>query len=60
MINLEEHIVEIDGKQYIPYHIAVQAVHKISENTKEVDNAINIIKDPMKNLSNLNIDNEND
>jgi hypothetical protein len=42
MINLEEHIVEIEGKKFIPYDIAVKALNnittnKISESEKKLE-----------------------
>ena len=43
MINLNEHIVEIDGKEYVPLTIAQAAVAETYNDTK-FDDAMDMIK----------------
>jgi len=40
MINLSNHIVEIDGKNYVPYEIAVEAVTAVQADADKVDKAM--------------------
>ena len=40
MINLEEHIVEIDGVKYIPYNVAVKATEAVQADAVKVDQAM--------------------
>ena len=52
MIKLNEHIVEIEGKQYIPAEIAVQAVSEALIANEDLKNAFkdinNTINDALK------------
>tara|TARA_R100000027_G_C2230714_1_gene89027 strand:+ start:348 stop:500 length:153 start_codon:yes stop_codon:yes gene_type:complete len=49
MIKLNEHIVEIEGKQYVPAEIAVQAVVEALTAAKNLSDAVGNIN---TNLSN--------
>lgn len=40
MINLEEHIVEIDGVKYIPYDVAIKATEEVQADAVKVDQAM--------------------
>ena len=52
MIKLNEHIVEIEGKQYVPAEIAVQAVSEALIANEDLKNAFkdmnNTINDALK------------
>jgi hypothetical protein len=49
MIKLNEHIVEIEGKQYIPADIAVQAVLEAIGARNDLQNAFNEIINSVEN-----------
>jgi len=62
MINLSEHIVEIDGKQYVPYETAVQALvqsssDKMRESMEDFQDKINEV---VKTFNNIKLDNIDD
>lgn len=49
MTKLEDHVVEIEGKQYVPYDIAQIVMY---ENTlKELEKTQGLIKDAFKDLN---------
>ena len=58
MININDHVVEIDGIKYVPYDIAIKAVNNIY--TSEVDTKIDDLHvklvESIKNISNINLD----
>jgi hypothetical protein len=58
MINLSEHIVEIDGKQYVPYHIAVEALNNvvIEQQDETLNDLQSKFNDAIQNLKNINLD----
>ena len=50
MINLEEHIIEIEGKKYVPLDIA-QTAQKEGFNTSQLDEAMKLIKTSIKDIN---------
>ena len=50
MTKLEDHIVEIDGKQYVPYDIAQIVMYEST--LSELEKAQVLIKDAFKDLNN--------
>ena len=42
-INLEDHIVEVEGKKYVPFEIA-QAAVAVAYNDNKLDEAMSLIK----------------
>jgi hypothetical protein len=58
MININDHVVEIDGIKYVPYDIAIKAVNNIY--TSEVDTKIDDLHvklvESIKNISNIKLD----
>ena len=50
MINLEEHIIEIEGKKYIPLDIA-QTAQSEGFNTSQLDEAMKLIKTSIKDIN---------
>ena len=58
MINLSEHIVEIDGKQYVPYHTAVEALNSvvIEQQDETLNDLQSKFNDAIQNLKNINLD----
>ena len=59
MTKLEDHIVEIDGKQYVPYDIAQIVMYEST--LSELEKAQVLIKDAFKDLNNTlsDIDEQN-
>lgn len=54
MINLDEHIIEFDGKKYIPYEIAIKAYAEREEyekNQAKFDAAMKLIETSVQDLS---------
>ena len=51
MIKLEEHIVEIDGTEYVPVDIAKAAV-AVAYNDNKLDEAMNMIKQSVNEINN--------
>ena len=51
MINLEDHIVEVNGVKMVPYDIAVQAVGSSTVNIAE---AMNLIQTSLQQFSDIN------
>ena len=56
MININDHVVEIEGKQYVPFDIAVKAVNNVLESTKTIDDLHVKLAESLKHLSNLKLD----
>jgi len=58
MINLSEHIVEIDGKQYVPYHIAVEALNNIviEQQDETLNDLQQQLSETFNKLKNINLD----
>jgi len=50
MINLEEHIIEIEGKKYVPLDIA-QTAQSEGFNTSQLDEAMKLIKTSIKDIN---------
>ena len=50
MINLEEHIIEIEGIKYVPLHIA-QTAQSEGFNTSQIDEAMKLIKTSIKDIN---------
>lgn len=55
MININEHIVEIEGKKYIPYDIALKAINNVyidgvEKPVTEVENKMNSIINSLNNI----------
>jgi len=50
MTKLEDHIVEIEGKQYVPYEIAQIVMYEST--LSELEKAQVLIKDAFKDLNN--------
>tara|TARA_B100002019_G_C20992037_1_gene461030 strand:+ start:116 stop:298 length:183 start_codon:yes stop_codon:yes gene_type:complete len=50
MINLEEHIIEIEGKKYVPLDIA-QTAQTEGFNTSQLDEAMKLIKTSIKDIN---------
>jgi len=57
MINLTEHIVEIEGKKYVPFDIAVKALNNsYSDNLDKIGELqVKLVKS-IKNISNIDLD----
>ena len=51
MIKLEEHIVNIEGKEYVPVDIARAAV-AVAYNDNKLDEAMNMIKQSVEDINN--------
>jgi len=54
MVNLEDHIVVIEGKKYVPYELAVEAYtqkHEYEENQAKFDAAMKLIETSVQDLS---------
>ena len=51
MINLEEHIVEIDGKKYIPYDNVVNMLNE-AYNTPKLDDAFDNLNKAINDINN--------
>tara|TARA_R100001591_G_scaffold19761_1_gene27589 strand:- start:1109 stop:1285 length:177 start_codon:yes stop_codon:yes gene_type:complete len=54
--SLAEYIVEIDGKQYVPYNKAVEAI--MQSVSREVKEAMDEVSSGMKDINNLLKDND--
>jgi|TARA_R100001509_G_scaffold161329_1_gene130397 hypothetical protein len=54
--SLAEYIVEIDGKQYVPYSKAVEAI--MQSVSREVREALDEVSSGMKDVNNLLEDND--
>jgi len=54
--SLAEYIVEIDGKQYVPYSKAVEAI--MQSVSREVKEALNDVSSGMKDVNSLLEDND--
>ena len=54
--SLAEYIVEIDGKQYVPYSKAVEAI--MQSVSREVKEAMDEVSSGMKDINNLLKDND--
>ena len=50
MINLDDHIIEIDGEKYVPFNVAQAAVAETYSQNK-LDEAIELINKAMTDLS---------
>jgi hypothetical protein len=58
MININEHVEEINGKKYVPYDIALKALNNIyidgvERQVSEVENEMNNL---ISKLNNINLD----
>ena len=58
MININDHVEEINGKKYIPYDIALKALNNIyidgvEKQVSEVENEMDKL---IKKLNNINLD----
>ncbi len=51
MIKLEDHIVEVDGKEYVPVDIAKAAI-AVAYNDSKLDEAMNLIKESVQDINN--------
>ena len=51
MIILTNHIVEIDGKRYVPYEIAQAAVAESTDAFDKIEQAFTSINESIKNIS---------
>ena len=58
MTKLEDHVVEIEGKKYVPYDIAQIALYEGM--VSELTNAKSMIQDAFKDLNNALIQEEDD
>ena len=57
MTNLEKHIEVINGKQYIPFEIALKAIGEIYEGLEEVTNLIDkSAKDITNTINDIEVD----
>ena len=55
MINLNEHIVEIEGKEYVPLSIAITAIEQASNlqaYQAKLDEAMKMMNDAFKGINN--------
>ena len=50
MINLRDHIIEIEGKKFVPLEIAEAAV-AVSYNDTKLDDAMDMIKQAVKDMN---------
>jgi len=55
MININEHVVEIEGTKYVPYDIALKAINniyidKIEKPVSEVENEMNNLINKLNNI----------
>ena len=58
MININEHVVEIEGTKYVPFDIALKAINNIyidgvEKQVSEVENEMNNL---ISKLNNINLD----
>ena len=51
MIKLEDHIVEVDGIEYVPVNIAKAAI-AVAYNDNKLDEAMNLIKESVQEINN--------
>ena len=51
MINIEDHIVEIEGKEYVPADIAIEAVIQAVNAEKNLVSALSEFKSALKDLN---------
>ena len=58
MTKLDDHVVEIEGKKYVPYDIAQIALYEGM--VSELTNAKSMIQDAFKDLNNALIQEEDD
>mgnify|MGYP006201379639 CR=1 FL=1 len=58
MIDLEKHVVEFEGKKYVPFDIAIKAINNIY--TEEVDEKLELLQNKLvesiKNISSIKLD----
>ena len=50
MINLRDHIIEIEGKKFVPLEIAEAAI-AVSYNDTKLDDAMDMIKQAVKDMN---------
>jgi hypothetical protein len=55
MININEHVVEIEGTKYVPYDIALKAINNIyidgvEKQVSEVENEMNNLISKLNNI----------
>ena len=55
MININEHVVEIEGTKYVPYDIALKAINNIyidgvEKQVSEVENEMNNLINKLNNI----------
>ena len=61
MINLSEHIVEIEGVKYVPYEVAVEATVAVQADANKVDKAMQDLHSSLTQIQGLiNTEIEND
>lgn len=53
MINLSKHIVEIDGKKYVPYEIAVEATTAVQADADKIDKAMQDLHTNLMSISGI-------
>ena len=51
MIKLEDHIVEVDGTEYVPIDIAKAAI-AVAYNDNKLDEAMNLIRQSIEEINN--------
>ncbi len=51
MIKLEDHIVEVDGTEYVPIDIAKAAI-AVAYNDNKLDEAMNLIRQSIEEMNN--------
>jgi hypothetical protein len=58
MININEHIEEINGKKYLPLEIAIEAINNVyaDETLNKIDNLQVKLIESIKNISNIELD----
>jgi len=58
MININDHVVEIDGIKYIPYDIAIKAMNNIftDDITNTISDLENKLTESINDLNNVKLD----
>lgn len=52
VIKLHEHVVEIDGKQYVPIEIAQQAIIEVTESVSTLGSVFNTVAKEINDIDN--------
>ena len=58
MININDHVVEIEGTKYVPYDIVIKAINNVytSEVNSKIDDLQVKLQESIKSISNIKLD----